>query len=135
MCVDHLKLKVLCCLLLQYLKAVDEGKYVNQFYHGHIQLSKKLIVLVLDRQEKHTSTFLPHFHLLTHSLVPSFPPSLPPSLLPSLTHSLTPPPPPPPPPPHTHTRIYTHTQICDADREADIEGCIRRWRMAQSRLC
>ena len=31
------------------LKAVDEGKYVNQFYHGHIQLSKKQIVLVLDR--------------------------------------------------------------------------------------
>jgi hypothetical protein len=31
------------------LHAVDEGKYVDQFYYGHIQLSKKLTVLVLDR--------------------------------------------------------------------------------------
>ena len=31
------------------LQAVDEGKYVDQFYYGHVELSKKQIVLVLDR--------------------------------------------------------------------------------------
>ena len=30
-------------------QAVDEGKYVDQFYYGHVELSKKQIVLVLDR--------------------------------------------------------------------------------------
>jgi hypothetical protein len=39
------------------LRAVDEGKFVNQFYHGHVKISKKAIILVLDRSvmliEKH----------------------------------------------------------------------------------
>ena len=52
------------------LKAVDEGKYVHQFYYGHIQLSKKLTVLVLDRQDMHTSTHTrthTHTHRHTHT--------------------------------------------------------------------
>ena len=43
---------VSCCLFVCVdLQAVDEGKFVNQFYHGHVSISKKSIILVLDRQD------------------------------------------------------------------------------------
>ena len=42
-------------------QAVDEGRFVNQFYYyGRVQLAKKTIILVLDRLETHpaVSSFL-----------------------------------------------------------------------------